>query len=479
MEEQSLKTALQYFKCAFYEAYYKTRRQKKLVKREAEHLKHVLENSFNVIRPSKYRELERSSVKWIYYLKTYGLDHKESIKKFTTFVNKIRRLDERYEFGRDDEKRVEFKYHGMNDSIADESATDESEDENDDTENGSDEDSDDDHDNDRSNYGSGDNNDQEESHNEYENDDTENGSDEDSDDDDNSSTSESYSYAYSEDDFEDDNDDDNQNDIANMSDFDNSHLSTLENDDKDNFEKDDFENDNYDDEDNADDESADVDTDSQIQSNVVDTDSPTQSSNVDTDLPYQSTDGPKHFRQFNMSSCQELIDYRQSGLGALQPRLTGSCQPEQLIDPQQEVLSRLNNGQSTFSQFEENNSHEDKTKKMKRNSGVWSTQLTTATFEAQSAGLATHRQLSTKEDIADILIFENAKKQNKAPDKKRKAYIEEFYVFEKQHSCHWMQNLWKDRQSSCLGRQVCSVLVPRPRRKCWNPGIHVRDISAN
>ena len=105
------------------------------MKKEAEHVKFVLENSFHVIRSSEYRKLRKRCVKWNCYVKEYGLTHKKSIKKFTTLVNKIRDLDERYKFSKDDEKYVEYKYHCDTDSSsgnesyfednADESTTDE------------------------------------------------------------------------------------------------------------------------------------------------------------------------------------------------------------------------------------------------------------------------------------------------------------------------------------------------------------------
>ena len=51
----------------------------------------------------------------------------------------------------------------------------------------------------------------------------------------------------------------------------------------------------------------------------------------------QSTNVHKPFRQSGLSACQELIDDRQSGLGALQPELIGSCQPQLIDDYPQEV----------------------------------------------------------------------------------------------------------------------------------------------
>ena len=123
MEEQTektvnvLQTVLNHFKCQFYVAYFRKGRKKNFLKKQAEHLRYVLckevEDPFRVMKAYEKRRLQKSCIKWVNYLERYGFPHEKTTRKFISFVNQIMDLDVRYQFGKDDENYIDYKYISM------------------------------------------------------------------------------------------------------------------------------------------------------------------------------------------------------------------------------------------------------------------------------------------------------------------------------------------------------------------------------
>ena len=131
--QKSLKTVSDNFRGAFYAAYWKKRRKKNNVnlKREAEHLKYVffkeVENSSKMLSSSEYRRLQRSCKHWTCNLLKYGLMNKKLIKRFKSFVNEIKDLDESYHFGEDDKNYDGYNSYSYSNDFSDNDSSNESE----------------------------------------------------------------------------------------------------------------------------------------------------------------------------------------------------------------------------------------------------------------------------------------------------------------------------------------------------------------